>query len=222
MSRLPRIVIPGLPLHVILRGNNRRRLFSSHADYQRFVLCLAAGLDTSACKLHQLTLMTNHVHLIAVPPQHAALSTLVHRTCQRYAQARNAQREATGKLFEERFHSKPILDDEYLATATVYNDVNAFRAGVVRAPLAHPWSTGPLHAGRAAVSRIPASMWTPSPWYLALGATPESRAQRYRELVDARLALGETEPPLDYSRRVERPDRSSAREAPLGWGRASR
>ncbi len=68
VARQARIVIPGQPHHVYLRGNNRRRLFSSGADYERFIACLTLGISASECVLHQLTLMTNHVHLIATPP----------------------------------------------------------------------------------------------------------------------------------------------------------
>ena len=217
VARQARIVVPGQPHHVYLRGNNRRRLFSHAADYERFLACLVLGVDASECALHQLTLMSNHVHLIATPPVASGLSRLLHRTCQRYAQVRNLLRDSSGKLFEERFHSKPILDDEYLCTVTIYNDVNAFRAGRVRTPLAHVWSTGPLHAGRA--SRIPARLWTPSSWYLGLGATPQARAARYRELVAGRLdEPDEVIPTRPYQRRLERPNRTSAREESPRWG----
>ena len=132
-------------------------------------------------------------------------------------QVRNSLRDGSGKLFEERFQSKPILDDEYLATVTIYNDVNAYRAGRVKTPLAHIWSTGPMHAGRA--GRIPGQLWTPSAWYLALGATPQARATRYREIVAERVVAAEdTAPTSPYQRRLERPDRTSAQEMSPRWG----
>jgi len=33
MARLPRIVVPGLPLHIIQRGNNRLPVFFADEDY---------------------------------------------------------------------------------------------------------------------------------------------------------------------------------------------
>ena len=36
MARLPRIVIPGQPQHIIQRGNNRQNVFTSAADYHVF------------------------------------------------------------------------------------------------------------------------------------------------------------------------------------------
>ncbi len=227
MPRTARVVVAGAPHHVFLRGNNRRRLFSNVDDRREWLACLRLGLDASRCQLHQLTLMTNHVHLIATPPEGDALSRLVKRTCQRYAQRRNASRDCSGKLFEERFHSKAIVDDAHLMTTTLYNDANAFRAGLVTGPLEHRWSTGPLHAGRADGPIGPA-LWTPSGWYRRLGATPAARAAAYLELMHAyvgalpTVGVDDGMPAEDgdrYGRRVERPDGVSAREGQMQWGK---
>ena len=90
MPRQARIVAPGLPHHVYMRGNNRRRLFGRPTDYRRYIDCLARGLDASACTLHQLTLMTNHVHL-AIRVADAPLGEIMRSVASRYA--RRLQRE---------------------------------------------------------------------------------------------------------------------------------
>ncbi|HVV86321.1 MAG TPA: transposase [Kofleriaceae bacterium] len=227
MPRNARVVVPEVPHHVYLRGNNRRRLFSSLGDRLRFLRCLEHGLRESGCHLHQLTLMNNHVHLIALPPTRDALSRLVARTAQRYAQLRNADRSASGKLFEERFHSKIIEDDAALMTTTMYNDANGYRAGLADTAYGHPWSTGPFHAGVAG-SRIPPHLWTPSRWYRRLGRDDDERARSYRELITAYVlrdavkdgpprAAAEAAAPAPYTLRLERPDRSFARELFSRW-----
>jgi len=217
MPRSARVVVPGLPHNLCLRGNNRRRLFSSVGDRQRFLHFLSLGVRASGCALHQLTLMANHVHLVATPPSETALATLVARTCQRYAQRRNEAREASGKLFEERYYSRVIEAPEALLMIMLYNDANGYRAGVADSPWGHVWSTGPLHAA-ADGGRVPATLWTPGPWYLSLGADACARARVYRELMAdyARRPAtpdGVVEPEArPYSMRLERPDRSFARE----------
>jgi putative transposase len=222
MARTARLVAPGVPHHVYLRGNNRRRLFSTRADRVRWIGCVARALEATSCALHQTTLMTNHVHLIVTPPSKAALAQLMKRSCQRYAQLRNAAKDTSGKLFEERYRSKVIEDEAHLMTVTLYNDANAFRAGLVDDALDHEWSTGPLHAGREG-SQV-ASLWTPSTWYLRLGATTAARATAYVALMEAytRAPLHETCRPIAaqlelgaYARRIERPDGTCAREAAL-------
>jgi putative transposase len=51
MARLPRYFVKGVPLHIILRGNNRDPIFANDDDYQFFRECL---LD--AAKRHSLTI----------------------------------------------------------------------------------------------------------------------------------------------------------------------
>ena len=225
MPREARIVIPGVPHHVILRGNNRRCLFSYDRERVLLLRYLAAALEASHCALHQLTLMENHLHMIVTPPRAESLAVMVKRAAQRYAQVRNAQRGATGKLFEQRFGSIPMRDDAHVMMATLYNDTNAFRAGATVGPDGHAWSTGPLHAGLPG-SRIPRELWTPSTWYLRLGATAELRAAAYREHLAGYLQRrvregdGYEEPDVDrYRKRLLRPNRTSARERFLRFGR---
>ena len=218
MPRTARVVIPGLPHHVILRGNNRRRLFSYSTDYERFIWYLGRAMRRTGVRLHGLSLMMNHVHPIVTPPDAATLARFVKLTAQRYAQFRNLRRDGSGKLFEERYTCVPILTDEQLAVVTAYVDLNALRAHAVEDPADHRWSTYRLHAGLPD-SGVPESLWTPSAWYLSLGATPEARAACYRDFVASWAARyraaeaaipAESKRPALHARRLERPDRSRA------------
>lgn len=221
MSRLPRLVVPNWPHHIYLRGNNRRRLFSTDADRLMWLGDLERALEASGCFMHQHTIMDNHVHMIVTPPAEDSLAKLMKRACQRYAQQRNEQRDGSGKLFEERYHSKVIESERQLMATTLYNDANAFRAGMIEQPLEHVWSTGPHHAGRMG-SRISPFMWAPSFWYLGLAKGRNTCATIYRALMES-YAPSEDNPPAifeepddddittPYHRRVERPDRTSAR-----------
>jgi REP element-mobilizing transposase RayT len=164
--------------------------------------------------------MANHVHLIVTSADADALSHFVKLTAQRYAQARNLRRDGSGKLFEERYRCLPILTDAQLAAATAYIDLNAYRAHLVEDFAAHRWSTYRLHAGLPD-SAVPADLWTPSAWYLSLGATPAVRAARYRDFAAVCGALyrvaeaatpAEAEASPGYGRRLERPDRTRAAE----------
>ncbi len=197
-------------------------MFSYSSDYLAFLRYLGFALRSSDCSLHAATLMPNHVHLIITPPNDTLLSIAVARFSQRYAQYRNRSREASGKLFEQRFLSIPILDDRQLAITTAYVDLNPLRGGLVRDPTDYAWSTYAIHAGEPARSRIPSDLWTPSAWYQTLGSSREERATRYREVSSGYLREG-TQPNRamevaavealsfdDYRRRVERPDGTAA------------
>src|SRR5678815_3417455 len=103
--RKPRLIVPGYTHHVILRGNNRRRLFSYPNDYWTFMRYLRDAMEKHDCQLHGDVLMTNHGHFAVTPPTLEALPKAIHMLAMRYAQHRNRKYGDTGKLFEARLTS---------------------------------------------------------------------------------------------------------------------
>jgi putative transposase len=67
MPRKPRFNLPGIPQHVIQRGNNRDPCFLGEEDYQRYLADLDEALINNDCRCHAYVLMTNHVHLLVTP-----------------------------------------------------------------------------------------------------------------------------------------------------------
>jgi putative transposase len=184
MARQERIVLPGLPHHVVVRGNNRRLLFSSPDDYTMFLCFLARAIHTRACRLHALTLMSNHAHLLMTPADEDDLSACVKSFCQRYAQYRNKKRDASGKLFEQRYFSRPVLDERQVAIVTSYIHANPIRSGQVKDAMDYRWTTHALHAGQPDRSGIRVSLWTPTAWWLDLGADWAERGRAYLPVFD--------------------------------------
>jgi putative transposase len=180
-------VVPGLPHHVVLRGNNRRRLCSYPADYGQLIFLLARATDKHAVAVHALCILSNHVHLIVTPPTTTALSSWVRGFAQPYAQRRNARLGASGKLFEERFFAKPIGTDAQLLATVGYVDANAVMAGVADTPADYPWCSYAHYAGRGR-SKTPAALLTPLPWYEGLGAGARERSDEYARFVSEYLA----------------------------------
>ena len=64
MARKARLEIAGGLYHVITRGNNRRKIFNSPADYEKFLSLLAIQKRRLPFFLYAYCLMTNHVHLL--------------------------------------------------------------------------------------------------------------------------------------------------------------
>jgi putative transposase len=58
MARAPRPDLPGIPQHVVQRGNNRLPCFLDDEDRQRYLQCLRQGLLRFECRLHAYVLMT--------------------------------------------------------------------------------------------------------------------------------------------------------------------
>src|SRR5688572_23376540 len=67
LARLPRYAAPGMPQHVIQRGNNRAALFAQESDYQFYRDCLQRASERYGCEIHAYVFMTNHVHLLMTP-----------------------------------------------------------------------------------------------------------------------------------------------------------
>lgn len=67
MARRPRFVLPGVPQHVIQRGNNREPCFFSSEDCQAYLSLLHETGAQYGCQVHTYVLMTNHVHLLLTP-----------------------------------------------------------------------------------------------------------------------------------------------------------
>jgi putative transposase len=59
MARLPRLVIPNQPLHIMHRGNNRQGIFESEEDIVRIKEDICYALEKSGCQLHTYVIMTN-------------------------------------------------------------------------------------------------------------------------------------------------------------------
>jgi putative transposase len=220
MARKPRgaRLVPNIPNHFVHRANNRRRLFSYANDYATFLWQLGRASEDHGVCVHALALMGNHVHVLATPPSVTAASRWVAQFAQRYAQVRNARRGGTGKLFEERYYSKPVDTEEYLRAVTLYIEANPVRAGIVEDAIDYRWSTHALHAGAPERSAIATSSWVPSQWYVALGSSDVERAATYRELfLSYTHSANDVWPQFTrlettYTRRLLRPNGSRANE----------
>jgi putative transposase len=206
MRKRRETIVPHVPHHFILRGNNKRRLFSFPWEYRLFLQLLAEAAYDNRVQVHAFALMQNHVHLVVTPRTQRLASRFVQNFAHRYAIQHNKRRERTGKLFEQRFVSKP-LNAAALAICTAYVDLNPVLSGT-RTQL--KWSSLPLHVGLRTRVRLPRGLWTPSPWYLGLGKTDAARQAAYRkflvERARQRLQEQDLEPPRPRDQWVRRLD----------------
>ncbi len=188
MARLPRIDVPGIPQHLIVRGNNRCAIFRDDADRMIYLGFLEGALRTCACDLHAFVLMTNHVHLLATGHADGEISALMQAVGRKFARLMNLRWGRTGTLFEGRFRSSLVESEAYLLSCMRYIELNPVRAGMVRHPADYRWS-----------SFLANSTGNPSPplvaheVYSQLGADSDERGLNYRELIAAGISKGELE-----------------------------
>ena len=62
-----RVCPPGLPVHVVQRGNNRQVCFADQADLKAYAYWLREAADKYSVAIHAWVFMTNHVHLLVTP-----------------------------------------------------------------------------------------------------------------------------------------------------------
>ncbi len=182
MPRPPRFVIPGLPQHVIVRGNNRDPIFVAEQDYARYLDWLRSAALKHGCEIHAYVLMTNHVHILVTPSTTDGLGRLVQSIGRYYVQYFNRQYRRTGTLWEGRYKASLIDSEQYLLTCHRYIELNPVRANMVENPADYPWSSYLANAGGKLSDLV-----SPHDLYLQLGATPAERQLAYRALFDRGL-----------------------------------
>ncbi|MBI3597464.1 MAG: transposase [Nitrospirae bacterium] len=186
MARLPRIVIPAYPHHVIQRGNNRQAVFFTDNDYRFFLECLREAKGKYSCRIYAYVLMTNHVHLLVDPEKADNLGRFMQSVGRRYVRYINQTYRRTGTLWEGRFKSAVVSRDAYLIVCSRYIELNPVRAGMVSDPGQYPWSS---YLSRALGS--PDRLLDEDPWYAGLGRNAQERQRIYGEWVRSGIRKGE-------------------------------
>jgi putative transposase len=144
MPRRQRCLLPGVACHITQRGVDRRDTFSSDADRETYLTLLLQHLPEAGVRLLGWCLMTNHVHLVALPERADSLPILLRRLQGRYAQYYNARHGRIGHLWQNRYFSCP-LGAGHLWAALAYIERNPVRAGLVPHPADYPWSSATAH-----------------------------------------------------------------------------
>jgi len=114
MPRRPRIILPGVSLHGIQRGNNRHACFYAEDDYLAYLGWLEEYARHSGCAIHAYVLMTNHVHVLLTPKSKESAGDLMKRLGQRYVQYVNRTYRRSGTLWEGRFRSCLTGEERYV------------------------------------------------------------------------------------------------------------
>jgi putative transposase len=177
MARKPRFSLPGVPLHVIQRGNNREPCFHAEDDYHRYLGDLKEALERNNCRLHAYVLMTNHAHLLLTPMSEHGVSHLMQDVGRKFVRYINYIYRRSGTLWEGRYKASLVDSETYLLTCMRYIELNPVRANMVAHPGEYRWSSYACNANGKDNALI-----TPHPLYQQLGAYPASRQHAYREL----------------------------------------
>jgi putative transposase len=177
MARHPRLEVPGIPLHVIQRGNNRGLCFLADADRSLYLLCMREASYRHQCAIHAYVLMPNHVHLLVTPQATGGVAAMMQDVGRRYVRIFNDEHGRTGTLWEGRYKSSLIDTETYLMTCHRYIELNPVRAGLIADPGSYRWSSHRHYAFGLDDPQI-----SKHPIFDRLGDNPTSRCCAFRAL----------------------------------------
>jgi len=175
MARLPRLVLPGQPHHLIQHGHNRQPVFLDDEDRRAWLDALREASALHRVALHAWLLMDDHVHLVLTPGTAEGLARMMQTIGRRYVVAFNRRHGRTGTLWAGRYRVAPVEAPEWLLACMQYIDAHPVRAARVNDAGDWPWSSAAHHLGRR---RDPLVQDPPAWW--ALGNTPFDREAAYQ------------------------------------------
>lgn len=194
MARRTRCADAGYVYHVLNRAVGRATLFHKPADYAAFEKVLRQAWERSAMRLVSYVAMPNHWHLVVWPRHDGQLSSWAQWLTVTHVRRWHAHHHSagTGPVYQGRFKSFPVQQDDHYFTVCRYVERNPLRAGLVARSEHWRWSSL-WHRVRA----------TTVPW---LTSGPLPLPGHWTEYVNG----AETEQELEALRR------SASRGAPFG------
>ena len=130
MPRSRRFVVPNCAHHVYQRGVRKEPLFHEDRDFLVYIRALKEGCKRYGVSIRTYTLMTNHIHLIAVPKSEDSLSRTLQIAHTGYSKYLNAKYGFTGHAWEGR-PGVCVTDESHMWSAVRYVERNPVRAGTV-------------------------------------------------------------------------------------------
>jgi len=150
MGRPLRIEYPEAFYHVTSRGNERKDVFKSHRDREKFLTYLQTATERYGAAVHVYCLMSNHYHLLLETPE-GNLSQIMRHINGAYTNYYNTKRNRTGHLFQGRYKAILVDADEYAVELSRYIHLNPVRAKMVEEPEGYWWSSFRAYIGKSKV-----------------------------------------------------------------------
>ena len=180
MGRLPRPVDEGLIYHALNRGNNRTDVFAEEGDYEAFLQALGQTQRRYPFKLFGYCVMTNHFHLLLQPEPGQSISRILQSLTVAHTWRYHKSHRTSGHVWQGRFKSPVIQDDEHLLVVLRYIEANPLRASMVTDTGDYRWSSYQYH-GLGRTNALLSSF----PEWERLGRSESERRRRWRAKVRA-------------------------------------
>ena len=144
MPRIARVVVPGVPYHILNRGNHRQDVFLRESDKLLYLKLLEENGKEFGILYLAYCLMNNHLHLNAIPKREDSFAKGLGEANRKYSTIINIRESWTGQMWQGRFKSFP-MDERYVFRAVRYTEKNPVRAGLVKRADDFKWSSAGAH-----------------------------------------------------------------------------
>ena len=131
MARPIRIQYPGAFYHIMSRGNERSDIFKNKQDYQNFLTIFSDVIERYNWQSFAYCLMPNHYHLL-IKTHKPNLSLGMRQLNGKYTQEFNIKHKRVGHLFQGRFKSVLVEEENYKNELIRYINLNPKRANLVK------------------------------------------------------------------------------------------
>jgi len=148
MARKPRIHVPGALYHVMLQGDNGKKIFGSDADRKYLESLVAEGVQRFGHKVHAYCFLPDRLHL-AIQVDKTSLSKIMQNLSFRYTRYYNNAQNSQGQLFHGRYKAILVDAKNYLPDLVRYIHHAPARTGASRKADSFKWSSHKAYLGSA-------------------------------------------------------------------------
>ena len=228
MARLQRAAPIGVPVHILLRANNRQQCFKASSDYAAFLWWLREYSEKYQVDVHAWVLLKDHLHLLSTPNTAGGMSRMIQALGRQYVRFFNQQNLRTGTLWEGRYRSCLVQPGNYLLEVCRYIEMNPIRLSLVNYAGDYNWSSFQVNA-----KGKPSALCKQHAEYLKLGETKQDRIEKYlayceqttseellkeiRDSTNKGLAIGDESFKMEVEKMTGRRVRPLKSWRPQGW-----
>jgi putative transposase len=132
MPRVARALADEQIYHIINRGNRRDDIFHDDEDFKTMLSLLRSAKKKFEVKIYAYVLMNNHYHLVIYTKYAQSLSKCMQWIGTSYVRYYNKRYQTTGHLWEGRYKSFIVQEENYLLMLIKYVEANPKRAKIVK------------------------------------------------------------------------------------------
>jgi len=187
MARKPRVEFEGAFYHVIVRGNQRQKIFRDDRDRVNYLDRVEHYRQRYRFTIYAYVLMSNHVHLLLETAK-TPLSKILQGIQFTYTQYYNRHYRTVGHLFQGRYKAILCDRDAYLMELVRYIHLNPTRLKNPKELSGYHWSSHHQYLGEKGPVAVDTALVLGQ-----LGNSPAQAYKAYRKFIEDGQGLGHEE-----------------------------